>query len=70
MNCKPEFGFEKKDRPMDQTDLTVYPKETMCSEMEGLCILLKRLNYHGLSLLRHSVLRKCKYKFDNLVHCC
>ena len=30
MNCKPEFGFEKKDRPMDQTDLTVCPKKTIC----------------------------------------
>lgn len=51
MNCKPEFGFEKKNGPMDpdQTDLTVYPKETVGSEMEGLCTLLKRLNYPRLA---------------------
>ena len=48
--CKAEFRFEKKDLPMLKQalripDRFVCPQGTVCSGMEGLCILLKRLNY-------------------------
>ena len=48
--CKAEFRFEKQDLPLLKQALRipnrfVCPQGTVCSGMEGLCILLKRLNY-------------------------
>ena len=48
--CKAEFRFEKQDLPklkqcLRIPDRFVCPQGTVCSGMEGLCILLKRLNY-------------------------
>ena len=48
--CKAEFRFEKHDLPLLKQSLRipdrfVCPQGTVCSGMEGLCILLKRLNY-------------------------
>lgn len=48
--CKAEFRVEKQDLPVLKESLRVpdrfvCPQGTVCSGMEGLCILLKRLNY-------------------------